>query len=40
VDAGSEELIGDMSNAINSKPSPKTKISQKDKTLYFEKGNV
>jgi hypothetical protein len=35
MDVRSEELFRNKSNAKNSKPSPKIKISQKGKTLYY-----
>jgi hypothetical protein len=39
MDVGSKKLLKDRSNVRNSKLNPKTKIGQKGRTLYFEKGN-
>jgi hypothetical protein len=34
LDAGSEELFGDMSNAINFEPNYKIEVGKKGKTFY------
>jgi len=39
MDVGSKKLSKDRSNAINFELGSKTKIGQKSKTFYFEKGN-
>jgi hypothetical protein len=39
MDARSEKLFGDMSNARNSGPSSKTEVGQNGRTFYFERGN-
>jgi hypothetical protein len=39
MDVGSEELFGNKLDAKNSKRSSKTKVGQKGRTLYSERGN-
>jgi hypothetical protein len=39
MDVGSEELFGDKSDAKNFEPSSKTKLGQKGRTFYLERGN-
>jgi hypothetical protein len=39
MDARSEELFGDRSDAKNFEPGSKTKVNEKGKTLYFERRN-
>jgi len=39
MDASSEELLGDMTNAINFDFSQEIEISQKSKTFYSERKN-
>jgi hypothetical protein len=39
MDERSEELLGERSNVKNFEPSLEIEISEKFKTLYFERGN-
>jgi hypothetical protein len=40
MDVRSKELHKDRSDTKNSEPNSKTKISQKGKTFYFERGKA